>query len=295
MAAPSKSWTDILNSKIDADSPVLEELMTWIRDNIEHGDERIGIPVDSGDRQANHRHRGLSVDGSDFIELTPQENLVAGSDGILGGPGGLAWSTSTDVAAGNISFHNGGPSSNVTPRRIRRSDGSNFEGVKKDRKSVHRAIIDDAIEKKIKSSSGKGRFTCSVFIKRVAAASGVVGGTLRFGLHTGGAWITGAFVDIDFDDVTTEYKRFFFISNQIARPSAIRARLEWTANPSGWDTISNDDLVGYAGGVMVTNGEGLAKWDISHLDGGGDEYLSTPDDDEIYWWDENIEDSEQTV
>lgn len=295
MAAPSKSWTDIADSRIDVDSPATEELKTFERDNAVHNDERIGIPAAPGNRTANHRHRGLDVDGSEVIELTPQENLVAGSDGIDGGGGSNPWSTSTDVAAGSISFHNGGTTSSITPRRIRRSDGSNFEGVKKDRKAIHKAVIDDAIEKKIKSASGKGRFTCSIFVKRVAAASGVVGGTLRFGLHTGGSWIADAFVDVDFDDVTTEYKRFFFISNQIARPSAIRARMELTADPSDWDTISNDDLVGYAGGFMITNGEGLAKWDISHLDGGGDEYLDPPTDDEIYWWDEAVDIDQQAV
>jgi hypothetical protein len=291
MATPSKSWTDILNSKIDADSPVLEELMTWIRDNIEHVDERVGVPVDSGDRQASHRHKGLSVDGSDFIELTPQENLIAGGDGVTG------FGKTGDAPAGDISFQNGigsgGSPNTYTPRRIRRSDGSNWYGDKRDKVAIYETLIPPG--NKIKSSGGKGRFTCSVFVKREAAASGVVGGTFRFGLHDGSAWVSGAYVDISFDNVTTEYKRFYFVSNQIARPSALNVRLEWTAQPSDWDTVSNGDIIGHLGGVMVVNGEGLSKWDISHIDGGGDTYLTSPTDDIIYWWDENITDSEQAV
>ncbi len=284
MAAPTKSWTDILDGKIDADSPFLEELATWIRDNIEHGDERIGIPVDSGDRQANHKHQGLSVDGSDIIALTPQENLIAGGDGVTG------VSHTSDVPAGDISFHNGRNS--ITPRRILRSDGSDFSGAKRDQLRIFKALIPPV--NKIKSSGGLASFTLSAFAKRVAAASGVVGGSFRLGLHDGTSWITGAYVDIDLDDVTTEYKRFYFVTNQIARPTSLLYMLQWMTNPSDWDTVSNGDLVGYLGGAMINNAAGLAKWDISHLDGGADTYLAAPTDDEIYWWDENITQQQET-
>lgn len=273
MAAPSKTWTDIADARVDIDSPLNTDLFTFLRDNIVHTDERVGVPVAPANRQANHRHRGLDNDGSDFIELSPQENLIAGSDGVVGftetllitGPGKIAFTDETPL---------------LTPRRIIRADTSIFVS------GIRKALISPV--NKIKSSGGKGRFTCSIHIKRVAAASGVVGGTLRFGLHSGAAWITGAFVDIDFDDVTEEYKRFYFVSNQIARPAALNLRAQWMAEPSDWDTISNGDLVGHIGGLMVNNGAGIAKWDISHLDGGADDYLASPTDDITYWWDENI-------
>jgi len=42
MPAPAKPFTIIADSRIDADSPVTEELMTFIRDNIEHLEEWLG-------------------------------------------------------------------------------------------------------------------------------------------------------------------------------------------------------------------------------------------------------------
>jgi hypothetical protein len=257
--------------------------MTWIRDNIEHVDERIGVPVESGDRQASHRHKGLGEDGSDFIELTPQENLITGSDNIKN-----TFTEGATVPAGDIGFGGNGAYGDLF--EIYRSNGN----VGAFALSAHRALLSANIVKKIKSSGGKGRFTCSMHMKRVAAASGVVGGTLRFGVWDGSAFVTGAYVDISFDDVTTEYKRFYFVSNQIARPTALNLRAEWVAEPTNWDIISNEDLVGHHGGYMITNGGGLAKWDISHLDGGGDSYDSDSNN-LFYWWDENITDSEQTV
>jgi hypothetical protein len=276
MAAPSKSWTDILNGKIDADSPVLEELMTWIRDNIEHVDERIGIPVATPDRQASHRHRGLSEDGSDFIELTPQENLIADGDNVSG------WTTT--LALGGIRFDD-----QAGLWRIIRGLGASVRA-----KSIRQPFVSANIIKKIKSTSGAGRFTCSMHMKRVAAASGVVGGELRFGIHDGSSWVTGAYVDIAFDDVTQEYKRFYFVSNQIARPTALNLRAEWVTDPSDWDTINEGDLVGYNGGYMVNNGAGIAKWDISHRDGTGDDYDADANN-LFYWWDEIITLVQETV
>lgn len=284
MAAPSKVWTDIANSRIDVDSPGNTDLFTFIRDDLIHTDERVGIPVAPANRQTNHRHRGLNVDGSDFVELTPQENLISGGDGAPGSGTNAFTNSTLGVGIGNITFQDGSPE---TPRRIERSSSALNTGA------ISKVLLSPI--QKIKSSSGKGRFTCSFFMKREASASGVVGGTLRFGLHNGSAFLTGAVVDIDFDDVTTEYKRFFFVSDQIVRPTALRVRLEWVANPSDWDTVSNDDVIGHVGGVMVNNGPGLAKWDISHLDGGADDYLSSPTDDIIYWWDEVITVVEKSV
>lgn len=279
MAAPSKPWTDIPPTKYDADSPVTEELKTFENDNIVHTDERIGVPVAPANRQKNHRHRGLGDDGSDFIELTPQENLVKGSDGLSGWVG-------TELGAGGVGkicFALG------FRHKIARSN------AEQNLKAVHKVFVAfNEIKKKIKSSGGQGRFTCSMHMKRVAAASGVVGGTLRFGIWDGTSFVTGAFVDIDFDDVTQEYKRFYFISNQITRPATLVLRSEWVAEPSGWDIIANGDVVGHHGGYMVTNGGGIAKWDISHLDGGGDNYDADASN-LFYWWDEIIALSEQSV
>lgn len=69
MAAPSKTRTEIADSKIDVDSPATEELKTFERDNSIHSDERIGIPTAPANRQANHGHLGLGVDGSALISL----------------------------------------------------------------------------------------------------------------------------------------------------------------------------------------------------------------------------------
>lgn len=281
MAAPSKPRTEIPASKLDADSPWTEEVVVFIDDNTTHNDERIGIPTIPAARQANHRHRGLSEDGSDFIELTPQENLVSSGDNPDTG-----WTKGSDAPSGDIGF------SDLTfgdLYEIKRSNGN----VGAFTISLHRALISANIVKKIKSSGGKGRFTCSMHMKRVAAASGVVGGTLRFGIWDGTSFVTGAYVDIDFDDVTQEYKRFYFVTNQIARPTALNLRAEWVANPSDWDTITNEDLVGHHGGYMINNGAGLAKWDISHLDGGADAY-DADTNNLFYWWDEIITDQQET-
>ena len=289
MTAPTNSFLAITPAEIQAGKPCKQELKEAFRNNNLRAFETIlapGVAPDDAAVAVGHRHLGPEKDGTATISAQPQENLVAGSDGILGGPGELQWTTATDVAAGNISFHNGGPASNITPRRIRRSDGSNFEGVKRDREKVYRALIPP--ENKIKSAGGKGRFTCSHFAKLDSGAEDVIGGTYRFGLYSGG-WLAGAFVDIGFDDLEVEYQRFFCVSDQITRPGSFIVRFEWIANPSDWDTVAEDDLIGYVGGAMVTNGAGIAKWDISHLDGGADEYLAAPTDDEIYWWDENIE------
>lgn len=281
MAAPSKSWQDIADTKIDVDSPLNTELFTFLRDNIIHTDERVGVPVAPANRQKNHRHRGLGTDGSDFIELTPQENLIAGGDNPNN------FTPSDIVTTDKICFESnaGGNDYNIQ----RHPGGAVVRHV-----SLTKAFVSANIIKKIKSTSGKGRFTCSMHIKRLATASGVVGGTLRFGIYDGTSFVTGAFVDIDFDDVTQEYKRFYFVSDQIARPTALNLRSEWTADPSDWDTVSPGDIVAYHGGYMVNNGAGIAKWDISHLDGGGDSYDSDSAN-LFYWWDEIITLSQETV
>lgn len=275
MAAPSKSRTEIPDSKIDADSPVTEELKTFERDNSIHNDERIGIPTETAARQANHRHRGLGVDGSDLIELTPQENLIAGGDN----PENFTSGDST-TTADKIVFETNPAGKDY---KIQRIPASVSRG-----QSLTKAFVSANIIKKIKSSGGLGRFTCSMHMKRLSSANGVVGGTLRFGLWDGSAFVTDAYVDIAFDtDLTNEYKRFYFITEQIARPTALNLKAQWIADPSNWDTVSAGDIVGHHGGYMVNNGAGLAKWDISHRDGSADDYDAAADD-LFYWWDEVI-------
>lgn len=275
MAAPSKSWTPIIDTKIDADSPVTEELKTFERDNGVHNDERIGIPAAPAQRTANHAHKGLDNDGSAVIELTPQENLIDAGDR----PNTTDWVAVGGAVAGAASFFKTAGNEFL---ELRRSTGAGAYL----NQLVH-GLVSANIEKKIKSASGKGRFTCSVHMKRDPAATGVVGGTFRFGIWDNSAYVTGAFVDIDFDDVTTEYKRFFFISDQFARPTAVGLRIAVQSNPSDWDTISNGDVFGFHGGYMINNGAGLAKWDISHFDGAGDDYNADAEN-QSYWWDEVI-------
>jgi hypothetical protein len=44
---------------------------------------------------------------------------------------------------------------------------------------------------------------------------------------------------------------------------------------------------------MVTNSAGLARWDISHRDGTGDDYDADANN-LAYWWDEVITDQQET-
>ena len=71
MAAPSKNWTDILDTAIDAESPITELLLTQIRDNIIHVKEWLGFGFTAS--QA-HTHNGLDsapvVDADDSIPAT---------------------------------------------------------------------------------------------------------------------------------------------------------------------------------------------------------------------------------
>jgi hypothetical protein len=57
MPAPAKPFTVIADSKIDADSPVTEELMTFIRDNIEHLEEWLGKSFVAA---TDHNHDGVN-------------------------------------------------------------------------------------------------------------------------------------------------------------------------------------------------------------------------------------------
>ena len=56
MAAPSKSYTDITDSQVDADSPLDTTLVTAVRDNIVHLKEWLGASYTAVD----HDHDGLN-------------------------------------------------------------------------------------------------------------------------------------------------------------------------------------------------------------------------------------------
>lgn len=57
MPVPTKTFTAIADSKIDVDSPLTTELMTWLRDNIEHLEEWLGKDYAAAQ---NHNHDGLN-------------------------------------------------------------------------------------------------------------------------------------------------------------------------------------------------------------------------------------------
>jgi len=286
MTAPTNPYNAITAAEKQAGKPGKEELF----DSLDLNNERLwevmlAAGVSPGDAAValGHRHLGPAVDGTATITPQPQENLL--SEGDL--PDALSWSYGpAGPPAGELSFPRAGSGELY---QIKRSEAPiSFYYT-----FISRGLLGNTL-KKIKSAGGKGRFSCSMHMKRVPAAAGVVGGVLRFGIYDGAAFVSGAHADIDFDDVAQEYKRFYFVSNQITRPAALNLRAEWITQPTDWDTISNGDLVGYNGGYMVTNGAGVPKWDISHFDGAGDIYHADPND-LAYWWDENITEEEQTV
>ena len=57
MTQPTKNFTAVPDSKIDVDSPLTTELMTWLRDNIEHLEEWLGKDYAAAQ---NHNHDGLN-------------------------------------------------------------------------------------------------------------------------------------------------------------------------------------------------------------------------------------------
>lgn len=277
MPVPTNSYNNIPNANIDTDSPITQELWTFLRDNVERLYEIVlaeGVAQDSVNIQQGHQHRGKLIDGTAPITGEPQASLVAGGDLFTG------WGTVATAPTGEIAFN-----FDIGDERLWQIVRASAGVLSKT--GMSRVVYSSNIIKKIKSSGGQGVFTCSMHMKRVAAAAGVVGGSLRFGLFDGSSFLTDAHVDIDFDDVTQEFQRFFFTTNAIVRPSDLRLRALWQTQPSDWDTISNGDLVGYNGGYMVTRGSALAGWDIVHTDGVGDSFHTDPDNI-AYWWDNVI-------
>ena len=76
MAAPSKSYTNIVDSQVDADSPLDTILMTSLRDNIVHLKEWVG---GSYAAEVNHDHDGVnSKPIAGFPYIAGDDVLVAG-------------------------------------------------------------------------------------------------------------------------------------------------------------------------------------------------------------------------
>ena len=80
MPAPAKSFTVIADTKIDADSPTTEELMTWIRDNAEHLEEWLGKNYTAA---VDHDHDGVNSKlvsvGASMKFLTPEVSKASGT------------------------------------------------------------------------------------------------------------------------------------------------------------------------------------------------------------------------
>ena len=281
MAVPTNDFSAIPASDTQAGIPGKQETFERIRGNQLRAYEILlapGVANDDVAIQAGHRHLGKTKDGTSPIAGEPQANLVAFGDLVT-------WSSTGTSGAGNLAFD----FLLIKPHRIIRATGSSLHKPR-----VFQPFFANNILRKIKPSGGAGVFTVSMHIKRVAAAAGVVGGSIRFGLHDSTNFITGAHIDIDLDDVTQEFQRFFFTTDSIARPSAFAVRSEFQTQPSDFDTISNGDLIAYHGGYMATRGAALAKWDIVHTDTIGDGFNSDSDDIN-YWWDEIITTNEITT
>lgn len=88
MAAPSKNFTVIADSAIDADSPITEDLMTDLRDNDIHLEEWLGLSYTAAQ---NHDHDGVNsaliqIPASAFYHFSAQTRI----DGLA-----TPWSYST--------------------------------------------------------------------------------------------------------------------------------------------------------------------------------------------------------
>ena len=84
MPPPAKPFTVIPDTKIDADSPVTEELMTFIRDNIEHLEEWLGKNYTAA---VDHDHDGvnskLTSVGSSIFWLNAPVTKFSGNPGTV--------------------------------------------------------------------------------------------------------------------------------------------------------------------------------------------------------------------
>lgn len=95
MPAPTKSWTTIANTSIDADSPIDETLLTAIRDNQEHLEEWLGGSFTAA---VDHNHDGVN---SAAIEIGP--NLIRNGSFESGTTGWTVTAFTGGTAATNTS------------------------------------------------------------------------------------------------------------------------------------------------------------------------------------------------
>lgn len=83
MGAPSKSWTDIADGRIDADSPVVEKLLVDIRDDLVYLREWLG---GSYAAEVGHNHDGLNsapVGNSEWQAFNLSEHFFLDSKGDM--------------------------------------------------------------------------------------------------------------------------------------------------------------------------------------------------------------------
>src|SRR4030067_1923715 len=87
MAAPSKSYTNIVDSQVDADSPLDTILMTSLRDNIVHLKEWVG---GSYAAEVHHDHDGVnSKPIAGFTYIAGDDVLVAADTVRTGATGSV--------------------------------------------------------------------------------------------------------------------------------------------------------------------------------------------------------------
>ncbi len=103
MAAPTKNWTDIPDTAIDADSPLDTTLLTEIRDDLAHLHEWLGLNYTAA---VDHNHDGLNsalpASPGSYTAAGPASDLVLAADierSKLGDAGGT-WTKVKELKLG---------------------------------------------------------------------------------------------------------------------------------------------------------------------------------------------------
>ena len=98
MPVPSKNWTNIADSQVDAESPLDTTLLTSIRDDLVHLKEWLGLSYTA---VQNHDHDGVNskeVAGVANDSITgPKIKKTPASTGSQTIPNGAAWTPSAGV------------------------------------------------------------------------------------------------------------------------------------------------------------------------------------------------------
>lgn len=220
------SWTDIADADIDSESPITSTLITALRNNIITVDEQVSYGYT---RASAHAHNG-----TDSAPITPQHghNLLLHS-----GP------TSTNNNAGHWS------TSGVTNDRDNgysmSSSGSYFS-----QKVPAGANNLAATMKQVWGSNGCN-FVGSLYAKSAAA---LTSGNVRFGLcdgNDGTAFITGARVTIDYTDLSTTWKRFWFTMSAVAGSLTTDLRCVGRVNSAMSATCYFGGFMLYPGSILI--------------------------------------------